>query len=416
MSAGLTQSGMDMEQARAIASLPPDMMLLKMENESIMAVARAQPRDPMKIVAQLQQLVDAYPAAADDAIYSKPVGTVLEVACGACGVKYEVTKLETDSACPACESTKHGATRKVKKFAEGLSIRAAESIRAIYGYTRLATTTELLDDGKVKLTGVLVDYAAGNVTSDERIVTPWYKARGGAMTRTPEDRFLGVVVKAEKSKLRRDVILDNTPNIVKAMFRDACEQKLVALLSPEEVEQKVLPAFARYGVTAEHLDKIIGHPRALGWSEADRLELRKILTALKNEETTVRELLDGLEVSKESLQPKAGATMDDLTKSAQSKAGEKSASGPDAPHPNPAEDKSTDAPPPAGDSSGAAAEASQVEIDDFTLFCDQAGQLGSLIDCVKWRKAVPAIWTEEHRRIALAFVAKRENEIRGGKK
>lgn len=286
------QSGSEIS---AVAQLPPDMMLLKMENESIMAVARTAPRDPMKIVAQLQQLIDAYPAAADEAIYSKPVGTVLEVTCGGCGIRYEVNKIEPDTCCPTCDSKQIGPTRKVKKFAEGLSVRAAESIRSIYGYTRLATTTEQLADGKVKLTGVLVDYGAGNVTSDERIVSPFYRARGGKMERTPEDRFLGVVVKAEKAKLRRDVILDNTPNIVKAMFRDACEKKLEQLMTPEEVEQKILPAFAKYGLTPDHLDKIIGHPHKLGWREEDRLALKKIYNALKNEETTVRELLEGLE-------------------------------------------------------------------------------------------------------------------------
>lgn len=306
-------SGMDLQQAEAIAKLPPDLMLLKMENESIMAVARAAPRDPFKVVGQLQQLIDAYPAAADDAIYSKPVGTVIEVTCGDCGVKYEVTKIEPETRCPACDSGKYSSSRKVKKFAEGLSIRAAESIRSIYGYTRLATTTEMLDDGRVKITGVLVDYAAGNVTSDERIVSPMYKSRGGRMERTPEDRFLNVVVKSEKAKLRRDVILDNTPNIVKAMFRDACEKKLEQLVAPEVIEQKIIPAFAQYGITVEHLEKIVGRSKALGWRENERLELRKILTALKNEETTVRELLDGLDGTKQAESTaKNGASVDDL--------------------------------------------------------------------------------------------------------
>ncbi len=283
-------------QLEAANKLPPDMMLLKMENESIMALARTAPRDPMKIVKQLGELIEAYPAAADEAVYSKPVGTVLEVTCGnpKCGVKYEVAKIEGDTACPNCESKARKEARKIKKFAEGLSIRAAESIRSIFGYTRLATTAAMLPDGTVKLTGVLVDYAAGNVTSDERIVSPYYKSRGGGMVKTPEDRFLNVVVKAEKSKLRRDVILDSTPGIVKAMFRDMCDQKLTALVSPELIEQKIIPAFESYGITREQLDKIVGRPFKLGWTEEDRLSLRKILTALKNEETTVAELLADL--------------------------------------------------------------------------------------------------------------------------
>ncbi|MEE9185239.1 MAG: hypothetical protein V3U39_12310 [Acidimicrobiia bacterium] len=284
----------DQNALEAVAQLPRDMMLLKMENESIMAVARKEPRDAAKLISELQALIDAYPAAADDAIYSKPVGTVTEVTCGGCGIKYEVDKVFPDTACPDCESTKRGACRPVKKFAEGLSIRAAESIRTIFGYTRLATTCEILPDGSARLTGVLVDYVAGNITSDERVVSRHYKSRRGGMTTVPEDRFLNVVVKAEKAKLRRDVILDNTPGIVKAMFRDSCEQKMAAMISPEVIKQKILPAFGTYGITPKDLDAIIGSPAKLGWNKAQKLELRKILAALKNEETTPRELLEGM--------------------------------------------------------------------------------------------------------------------------
>ncbi|WP_425618084.1 hypothetical protein NA78x_001777 [Anatilimnocola sp. NA78] len=284
-------------QLQAANQLPPDLMLLKMENDSIMTIARTVPRDPMKIVEQLAALINAYPAAAESAIYSKPVGTVTEVTCGEskCGIKYEVNKVDNDTQCPNCESKKRGKCRPVKKFAEGLSIRAAEAIRSIYGYTRLTTRCEILRDGSAVLTGTLVDYAAGNMTSDERVVPRQYKSKSGQMITIAEDRFLGVVVKAEKAKLMRDVILGNTPGIIKAMFRDMCEQKMLDLVSPELIEQKIIPAFADYGITREHLDKIVGRPLNLGWKEQERLSLRKILSALKNDETTAAEILDGLQ-------------------------------------------------------------------------------------------------------------------------
>jgi hypothetical protein len=282
-------------QLKAAEQLPPGLMLLKMENESIMSVARAAPRDSASIVKQLAALIEAYPAAADEAIYSKPVGTVQQLTCGDCKIKYEVSKVEADTVCPNCESKKRDGGRPVKKYAEGLSIRAAESIRSIFGYTRLSVTCDILENGSARLSGTLVDYAAGNMTSDERVVSPYYKSRSGAMVKTPEDRFLGVVVKAEKAKLRRDVILDSVPGIIKAMFRDMCEQKLLMLVSPELIEQKIIPAFEEFGITREHLDKIVGRPFSLGWREEDRLALRKILSALKNQETTKAELLEGLE-------------------------------------------------------------------------------------------------------------------------
>jgi hypothetical protein len=221
--------------------------------------------------------------------------------------------VDSETSCPACEKSQFASQRRVKKFAEGLSIRAAESIRSIYGYTRLAVTTEPLEDGRAKITGTLVDYAAGNLTSDERIVSPFYKSRQGQIVRMPEDRFLDVKVKAEKSKLRRDVILDSVPNIVKACFRDACEKKLQELVSPELIEQKIIPAFAQYGLSAEHLERIIGRPYKLGWRESERMELRKILTALQNGETTAHELLGDLDAPAPKKENGKGATMADLT-------------------------------------------------------------------------------------------------------
>lgn len=285
----------------AAERMPADLMLLKMENEQIFSVARMRPRDPVAIVKQLQSLLDAYPAAADEAIYSKPVGTVMSITC-ACGLVYEAgikwvsrRPVAEQEPCVACGKWNPQSERAVKKFAEGLSVRAAESIRSVFGYTRLSTQTEEMTDGKVKLTGTMVDYAAGNLTSDQRIISPYYRARSGEIKRTPEDRFLDVVVKAEKAKLRRDIILDSVPNIIKAMFRDACEQKLMGLIAPEIIEQKILPVFAQYGIGAEELDKIIGQPRALGWREEHRLAARKIASALKNNETTAGELLRGID-------------------------------------------------------------------------------------------------------------------------
>jgi hypothetical protein len=304
----------DQNALEAASQLPRDMMLLKMENESIMAVARKEPRNAAKLITELQALIDAYPAAADGAIYSKPVGTVTEVTCGGCGIKYEVSKVFPDTACPDCDSTKRGGCRPVKKMAEGLSIRAAESIRTIFGYTRLATTCEILPDDSARITGILVDYVAGNITSDERIVSRHYKAKGGRMVTTPEDRFLQVIVKAEKAKLRRDVILDSTPGIVKAMFRDACEQKMAALISPKVIEQKIKPAFLEYGITAKDLDALIGSPAKLGWNRTQQMDLRKMLTALRSGETTPRELMEGLRQPTPPPAPEGGGvTVEDLT-------------------------------------------------------------------------------------------------------
>lgn len=273
--------------------IPPNMMLLKMENESMMAAAVMRPRSPAKIVKQLQDLIDAFPASADDAVYSKPVGKVKRIECAECNNVYEVTANKTSYQCTKCGSKKppKSVGREIMKFAEGLSIRAAESVRSIFGYTRLATTTEILENGCARITGVFVDYAAGNITSDERIVSNFYTSYQGQKIPIAEDRFLNLNVKAEKSKLRRDIILDSVPNEVKAAFIDMCEKKLTAMVTPEKVEKEILPWFAERGISREHLEKLIGRPLALGWTEDDRLRLKKIAAAIKNEEISVAELL-----------------------------------------------------------------------------------------------------------------------------
>jgi len=303
----------DQRQLAKVESLPPNLMLLKMENESMMAVARATPRDPVKIVKQLQAMIEAYPASADDAIYRKPVGTVLRCVCAKCERVYEIAYFG-EAPCPKCESPIVRSSEKVKKYAEGLSIRAAESIRAIYGYNRLALTMEMQEDQTCMISGTFVDYATGTMTSDERVVSPFYTKKDKSTGRTPQDRFINVVVKAEKAKLRRDVILDSVPNEIKAAFRDSCEKKLEAMVEPEYIKEKILPGFEALGMTLTDLEKIVGRPMSMGWDEADRLNLRKIFTALRNGETSVAELIsDDDYIDATSQNPNSKVSKSDLT-------------------------------------------------------------------------------------------------------
>jgi len=280
------------------AQLPPDLMLLKMENETMMSAAAVRPRDYKKVMEQLRNLIEAYPEFADDAIYCKPVGKVYEVHChnAECKHKFESSKQPTsETECPRC-GTKYNGTpaKRVQKYAEGLSIRAAESIRSLFGYNRLAVTETALPDGRVKITGVFVDFAAATITIDERTVSPYYTAYDGTKTLINEDRFLNVTVKAEKSKLRRDVIVGSIPSELKAGYMDACNKKLEELLTDEKVGE-IVKAFERFGVDEKSLEQLIGRPRSMGWTTEDRVRLTKIYSSLKNEEITAAELLNDLE-------------------------------------------------------------------------------------------------------------------------
>jgi predicted Zn-ribbon and HTH transcriptional regulator len=272
------------------ADIPRDVMLLRMDHESIRAAAQLKPRNNAVILKELLSIIDAYPAAADEAIYSKPVGTVWAIKCGKCGNRFEAS--DKDSECPKCGSEGHDKdeARRVKKYAENLSIRAAETIRSIYGANSLRVAQENLADGTVRITGIFVDYATATMTSDERIVSPWYKKRGGGMERTAEDRFLNLVVKAEKAKLRRDIILDAVPAILKAAYRDACEKKIVATVTAGYVEENILPFLPSIGLNVADAETIVGKPRSMGWTNEDIATLRKVCSALKNGEMTKEEL------------------------------------------------------------------------------------------------------------------------------
>ena len=290
--------GTHTELARA-KDLPRDVMLLKMDHESIMAAAAVRPRNNALILKELLAIIDAYPAAADDAIYCKPVGTVWAIKCGKCGNRFESSDRDTE--CPKCGSEKHekDEARKVKKYAENLSIRAAETIRSIYGANSLRVAEEMLPDGKIRLTGIFVDYATATMTSDERIVSPWYKKRGGGMERIAEDRFLNLTVKAEKAKLRRDLILDAVPAVLKAAYRDACEKKIVATVTAGYIEDHIIPFLPSIGLDMQDAEYIVSKPRSMGWTNEDIATLRKVCSGLKNGEFTKAELFDELRAERE---------------------------------------------------------------------------------------------------------------------
>lgn len=280
---------------------PGDYVMMKMENDTIMSIAQTRGRDMPQIVAYLRQIVETFPEFADQAIYSKPVGTVISVRCANknCGHTYEVARLDDSVRCDRCGSAEIAAQKKVMKYAEGLSIRAAEILRQAWKYTRLDIQIDELGEDRLKLTGKFTDLCDCNVTSLSRIVSPWIRRRSGQVEKIPEDRFLGVVVKAESAKLIRDIILGGLPYPLKAQFRDLCEKKLAELVTHERITERVVPKFAEKGITLTHLEQIVGRPVSAGWTRADLMMLHKLWQALETEETTVEEILAGISSANE---------------------------------------------------------------------------------------------------------------------
>jgi len=241
--------------------LPPDLVLMKIENETIMTMAASRPRDHKKIKEEIVAQLEAYPSFAAEAIYNKPVGRDPDT--------HEM------------------------KFAEGLSIRAAESIREAYGYNRVGTTLDPIPDSardEYRLTATFVDYQKGMVWQDSEIVTPWYKSRQGKMVRMPDDRFFNVFVKARRSILVREVILRSVPAGLKSELFEMASRLMDEKLNDATV-QKIMAEFGKINVTREMLEKMLGRTTA-NWSQTDKKTIAGLWQAIGDGETTVAEAFD----------------------------------------------------------------------------------------------------------------------------
>ena len=266
------------QKAQALAALPRDMAVLRMENDNIQALAAAYPRDYGAILADLKSQMEAYPTFADGAIYAKPVG-------------------KTDG---------------VMKYAEGLSIRAAEALAVAFRYNRVSQSIEPHphDPDKARVVCRFTDYQTGRVIENEVTVSPWYKDRRGEMKRHNADRFENVVVKAKAAICRRDTILQAVSPGLKSELQELA-QRLQGKRLSEEGQDKAIAAWAQKGVSQEQLESFCGRTSA-NWTMKDVLQLRHLWTAIEDGETTVEEVFQ-LEVpAKDRPKPAGGSKADKL--------------------------------------------------------------------------------------------------------
>lgn len=228
---------------------------MKMENDNIMALAAARPRNYIKIKEDLIQQLEAYPSFSAEAIYSKPIG-------------------KRDG---------------VMQYARGPSIRMAEACAEAYGYNRVRCDVILLPEGKVQLVASFVDYQRGRIWQASGIVSPYYRSSGGQMVKMPEDRFYDLKVKAESSKLIREVILRSIPPGLRADLVDAAEKKLSTLLDDKAID-KIVGQFATKGISLDHLEKHLGRTRKAGWTQEDRKNLLGLWNGVDTGETSVESI------------------------------------------------------------------------------------------------------------------------------
>lgn len=268
---------------QAMASMPADMAILKLENDTIQALATARPRNHKSIKADLLAQIEAYPSFAEACIYAKPVG------------KDESGK---------------------QKIARGLSIRAAEALAEAYGYNRVRSDVIDIpgDDSRVKVEATFTDYQKGRIWQTSVIVSKYYKSRQGGVQRHPDDRFYGTVVKAEASRCIRECITRSIPPGLRAELMEIVERKLSGLLDDKAVA-KIVSHFKKLGVTEQQLEEYIGRSQDAGWTEEDRLNLHGVAQAIKDGETTIADAFGDTKKPANGSKPKAGGvSIDDLDK------------------------------------------------------------------------------------------------------
>jgi hypothetical protein len=287
-------------QVEALAAMPRDLAIMRMENDSIMSLAAARPRDYEVIKKDLATQLAAFPVLATEAIYNKPVGRGEDICqdCGSNNFPDKKTR-KTVSQCWKCKSP------KVKpgemKYAQGLSVRAAETLAECCGFNSIRCDVTPLDDTTVKVNASYTDYQRGRTWHDGGIVSKMQKRKDGSMELINEDRFYNVVLKAEKSKYLREVIVRSLPAGLKAWFWEQCEKISEGLLDDKTVE-RIVGQFSAKNVTPEMLEELLGVTRAQGWNKAHRQTLLGLWNAIKDGETTVAEAF-GLESGSPSKQP-----------------------------------------------------------------------------------------------------------------
>jgi hypothetical protein len=228
--------------------------IVRMENSTQMQIAIQHPRDEKAILDAALAELDIYPSMAKEAWYVRPVG------------KEEGSETQ--------------------KNAEGLSIRAAESLANRWTNSSYGTTIVEEDDDSIKLAAVFLDYEKNIRHVTESRVSKFITRRDKSVQRLTPDR-LDLKVKAETSKILRERILRSLP----PGLRKEYENKVKAILGGSTKKggvtlRDVLETFSTVRVFISQIEKYMGKPKDQ-WSKDDLITLLGIANSIKDGERTV---------------------------------------------------------------------------------------------------------------------------------
>lgn len=239
--------------------------IIKLENTTQMAVAVQRPRENKAVLAEALDVLELSPSLVESAIYSKPVG-------------------------------KDPETQKMK-YAEGLSIRAAEELRRIYGNNSAGTS--IIEDRKdeVVIGAVFVDMEKNTRYAAEKAVSKFFKTREGHIKQIPPDRLQDVVVPAHASKLLREVVLRSLPAWLKSEF-EAKARDLAMKGNLPKLRAAMVQKFSELNVTEEMILKHLGKTAMKDVAREDIVTMRGVFNAIRDGEQTAEDVFGKVEEKK----------------------------------------------------------------------------------------------------------------------
>jgi len=231
--------------------------LIRLENTTQIQISMQHPRDEAKILGDALKELDLYPSMADEVLYSKPVG-------------------------------KDATTGKMK-YAEGLSVRTAESLANRWKNSAYGCEITGVDEEGADLSAVFLDYENNTRHVLNKRVSRAYKDRNGAKKYHPPDRFSDVVIPANQSKLLREVILRSLPAGLKQEYEDKARQ-ILGSGDAKKRSTKLVAGFMRLGVSKSKLEELAGK-KVEDLTAEEITELIGVGNAIRDGETTAEQLI-----------------------------------------------------------------------------------------------------------------------------
>jgi len=234
-------------------AIDPDLLM------AAVSTARRYPRDEALIFANLQSALDRYPQYSDRMLYSIPY-----------------------------QDRRTNRTVRV----EGLSIRAAETLRAEWGHILASVFYTNEDEHGWDLVARVGDMEKNNWDQTTGKASKYEKTREGRIVLLDERRQLQVLG-AAAAKLKRNVVLSVLPLHLRAFFETEVRKKIAGgdlnqPAAPDRIDRAVERFQKEHGVSAAQLEAYIEKPRSQ-WVGGDIATLQALHDALRDGEATVAE-------------------------------------------------------------------------------------------------------------------------------